>query len=77
MYKYTKIYSGGEPELIEGDIFRTIVPLSSEIGEINEKSGEINEKVGEIKKPLSETAQAALAIIETIPNITFSHLLKS
>jgi ATP-dependent DNA helicase RecG len=28
LYKYTKIYSGGEPELIEGDVFRTIVPFS-------------------------------------------------
>ena len=28
LYKYTKIYSGGEPELIEGDIFKTIVPLN-------------------------------------------------
>jgi ATP-dependent DNA helicase RecG len=27
LYKYTRIYSGGEPELIEGDVFRTIVPL--------------------------------------------------
>jgi ATP-dependent DNA helicase RecG len=27
LYKYTKIYSGGEPELIEGDIFKTIIPL--------------------------------------------------
>ena len=29
LYKYTKIYTnGGEPELIEGDLFRTIIPLS-------------------------------------------------
>jgi ATP-dependent DNA helicase RecG len=28
LYRYTKIYSGGEPELIDGDVFRTIVPLS-------------------------------------------------
>jgi len=28
LYTYTKIYSGGEPELIDGDVFRTIVPLS-------------------------------------------------
>ena len=28
LYKYTKIYSGGEPELIEGDVFKTIIPLS-------------------------------------------------
>jgi ATP-dependent DNA helicase RecG len=27
LYKYTKIYSGGEPELIEGDVFRTFVPI--------------------------------------------------
>jgi len=27
LYKYTKIYSGGVPELIDGDVIRTIVPL--------------------------------------------------
>jgi ATP-dependent DNA helicase RecG len=27
LYKFTKIYSGGEPELIDGDVFKTIVPL--------------------------------------------------
>jgi len=30
LYKYTKLYSGGEPELIEGDIFKTIIPLAFE-----------------------------------------------
>ncbi|MDR1157538.1 MAG: putative DNA binding domain-containing protein [Oscillospiraceae bacterium] len=28
LVKYTKLYSGGEPELIEGDIFKTIIPLA-------------------------------------------------
>ena len=28
-YKYTKLYSGGEPQFIEGDVFRTIIPLST------------------------------------------------
>lgn len=28
-YKYTKLYSGGTPEFIEGDVFRTVVPLTS------------------------------------------------
>lgn len=28
-YKYTKLYSGGIPEFIEGDVFRVIIPLSS------------------------------------------------
>ena len=27
-YKYTRMYSGQEPEFIEGDVFRIIVPLS-------------------------------------------------
>ena len=26
-YKYAKLYSGGEPQFIEGDLFRTIIPL--------------------------------------------------
>ena len=27
-YKYTKLYSGAEPQFVEGDVFRTIIPLS-------------------------------------------------
>ena len=27
-YKYTQLYSGGIPEFIEGDVFRTIIPLT-------------------------------------------------
>ena len=28
LYTYTKLYSGGVPELIEGDVFKTIIPLA-------------------------------------------------
>ena len=28
IYKYNKIYSGASPEFIEGDIFKTIIPLT-------------------------------------------------
>lgn len=28
-YKYTKLYSGGEPEFIEGDVFKIIIPLTT------------------------------------------------
>lgn len=28
-YKFTKLYSGAEPEFIEGDIFRIVIPLST------------------------------------------------
>lgn len=27
-YKYTKMYSGGEPQFIEGDVFRITIPLT-------------------------------------------------
>ena len=27
-YKYTQLYSGGIPEFIEGDVFRTVIPLA-------------------------------------------------
>ena len=28
-YKYTKLYSGAQPEFIEGDVFRIIIPLTT------------------------------------------------
>jgi ATP-dependent DNA helicase RecG len=28
IYKYNKIYSGADPEFIEGDVFKTIIPLT-------------------------------------------------
>lgn len=31
LYKFSKIYSGKEPELIEGDVFRTYIPLGSNV----------------------------------------------
>ena len=30
LYKFTKIYSGGEPDFEEGDVFRLTVPLQSD-----------------------------------------------
>ena len=38
LYAYTKVYSGGEPELIDGDVFRTTVPLSLSFNGVNDKS---------------------------------------
>lgn len=30
LYKYSKYYSGKEPEFVEGDVFRITVPLNEE-----------------------------------------------
>lgn len=40
LYRYTKLYSGGEPELIEGDIFRTIIPLDLSLNHVGDKVGD-------------------------------------
>lgn len=33
IYKYSKIYSGADPVFIEGDVFKTIIPLVSEVSD--------------------------------------------
>lgn len=30
IYKYNKIYSGADPEFVEGDVFKTIIPLTTQ-----------------------------------------------
>lgn len=27
-YKYTRMYSGSDPQFVEGDVFKTIIPLT-------------------------------------------------
>ena len=33
LYKFTKLYSGGEPEFLDGDVFTTTVPMNNGFGE--------------------------------------------
>ncbi len=35
LYKYTKIYSGGEPDFEEGDVFKLTVPIGNDSVEVN------------------------------------------
>ena len=67
-YKYTKLYSGAEPEFIEGDVFEIIIPLttgsmtkvgpgtspvaSGEVG--GEVSGEVSSEVNSVKLDISK-----------------------
>ncbi|MCL2051199.1 MAG: putative DNA binding domain-containing protein [Lachnospiraceae bacterium] len=48
LYKFTKIYSGGEPELSDGDVFKTVVPfklLDTEMQMSNKVSNKMSNKV--------------------------------
>lgn len=40
IFKYSKYYSGKEPEFIEGDVFRLIVPLNEDYSYDNVKNGD-------------------------------------
>jgi len=50
LYKYTKLYSGGEPELIEGDIFKTIIPLPLANGKQANKTSRKNKQIKHANK---------------------------
>jgi ATP-dependent DNA helicase RecG len=85
LYKYTKIYSGGEPELIEGDVFKTILPLK-EIGSVG-ANGDLNgDVIGDpngdpsitiritIPNAKNDTQDAILAALRDTPTLTASDL---
>ncbi|MCL2664506.1 MAG: transcriptional regulator, partial [Defluviitaleaceae bacterium] len=62
LYKYTKLYSGEEPVLIEGDIFKTIIPLiSASEKQANKTSGK-NKRIKQANKT-SEKKDAIVGYI--------------
>ena len=70
-YKYTKMYSGGEPQFVEGDIFRITIPLSevatATVGPIviTPSNGAINGSIN-----LSETEKRVLQFLKDNPRAT-------
>lgn len=72
-YKYTRLYSGGEPQFVEGDVFRTIIPLqpaaTASVGPVAEHDGEHGAHDGAHDAPQikldAERLAALLAYCET------------
>jgi ATP-dependent DNA helicase RecG len=62
LYKYTEIYCGREPELIEGDMFKTIVPITAKTTASEKRRG----NVGETSEKNAEPNAIQLRIIELI-----------
>lgn len=50
IFKYSKYYSGEEPEFVEGDVFRIIVPLNEDYSYDNPQ----NDSIDEIKRENEE-----------------------
>ena len=62
LYKYVNIYCGGKPELKEGDVFRTYVPLAAdEFGNVN-------------RYKLTERQQIILDIIKENSKVQYDNL---
>ena len=73
-YKYTKLYSGAEPEFIKGDVFEIIIPLTTGAmtkvgpgtspvsgGEVSgEVGGEVSGEVGTVTVKLDASKLSAL-----------------
>ena len=73
LYKYSKIYSGKDPEFIEGDVFKIIVPLNEDL--INESLGQIdtqaNTQAASIDtQAVSNDTQAASIDTQAVSNDT-------
>lgn len=83
-YKYTRMYSGGEPKFVEGDIFRITIPLNdvatATVGPdfITPLSEVINEVINGAtngKSVLNENEQKILNAIMKDPHITKANLI--
>ncbi|MBR6999431.1 MAG: putative DNA binding domain-containing protein [Lachnospiraceae bacterium] len=67
-YKYTLMYSGAEPEFIEGDVFKIIIPLSvgslTKVGPGNspEPSGQVKWSSGQVVKSSGQVEREVIAV---------------
>ena len=65
LFKYSRYYSGKEPEFSEGDVFRIVVPLDAE-----EQDGEFTTQT--CPNTTQNTTQFAQSTTQTCPNTTQS-----
>lgn len=85
LYKYSKRYSGKNPSIIEGDIFKIIVPLDDAYSfdaeympndKVGDKVGDrVGDKVGEPDfYQLTENQRRILSSLEQNPRVSAAHL---
>jgi ATP-dependent DNA helicase RecG len=81
LYKFSKIYSGEEPKLFEGDIFKTFIPLTSnssekgtEINTVEETTDTVEKTVEKTVEETTDTVEKILDIISNNPHITQAQL---
>jgi ATP-dependent DNA helicase RecG len=79
LFKYCKIYSGSDPELIEEDIFKTIIPLEVKTAKENSIEEESIEKVSKTRektrgKTREKTREKIIKLVKRKPEITINEM---
>ena len=72
LYHYVPIYSGKPPEMIDGDVFRQIIPLDDEYSfDANMFKGQVNDTIKDtIKDTISDTQKRMLILMRENPEVT-------
>lgn len=79
-YKFTELYSGGVPQFIEGDVFKTVIPLNETATmKSGSKSSDQVGSIAVVEKILEfcKTARTKKEISEHIPQVYTSRVLFS
>ena len=83
LVKYTKLYLGGKPELTEGEIFRTVIPLGTNVptdimqpGKNHELSvtQQVTDKVTDVTEKVTEGEAKILVMLSQNRKITQNEL---
>lgn len=76
--KYTKLYSGGEAQFVEGDVFKTIIPLNktATMKSGPKSSDQVSDQVGNeaVKKKILEFCKTARTKKEISEYIGYKNL---
>jgi ATP-dependent DNA helicase RecG len=82
LFKYVRRYSGKNPQLIEDDIFKIIVPLDdnfsfdAQLGEMSESVGETIDQTSESVGEINSTQHSIIELITSNSNITIKEMSK-
>ncbi|MCL2788218.1 MAG: putative DNA binding domain-containing protein [Micrococcales bacterium] len=78
LYKYTRIYSGQDPQLIDGDVFETIIPLArpSQPDTADNVRKDVRKDVRK-EEDLTDSERLILQLLRDDPTLTASQLAKA
>ena len=77
LYKFTKMYSGNEPELTDDDVFKTVVPFTLFSYEMSDKMSDNDEMSDKVFKPQTSFETVGSSLDEGYRDILLSFLDKN